>query len=128
MTRRAALAGALLAAGSAGAGEVTVEAVELVPGSGGWTARVTLRHADAGWDHYADAWRLAGEGGAVIGTRTLHHPHVDEQPFTRGLDGLRIPADARAVTVQGHDKVHGWGAPLSIDLTRDAGPGWRIRR
>ena len=71
---------------------------------------MTLRHADQGWDHYADAWRLVGEHGDVYGTRTLLHPHVDEQPFTRSLSGIVIPPGVTRVVIEAHDKLHGWAA------------------
>jgi hypothetical protein len=70
---------------------------------------VTVQHADTGWDHYADQWEVAAPDGTVLGTRVLYHPHVDEQPFTRGLSGVRIPAKVKQVTIRAHDKVHGWG-------------------
>jgi len=60
-----------------------------------WNVSVTLRHADTGWEHYADAWRVISKDGAVFGTRTLLHPHETEQPFTRSLSGVDIP---KAVT------------------------------
>ena len=69
----------------------------------------TVRHADAGWKHYADKWDVAAPDGTVLGTRVLYHPHVDEQPFTRSLSGVKIPASVSEVTVQAHDSVHGYG-------------------
>ena len=47
--------------------------------------------ADSGWDHYANRWEVLEPEGQVIATRTLLHPHVDEQPFTRSLSGIHIP-------------------------------------
>lgn len=73
-----------------------------------WYFTVTLKHADTGWDHYADAWRIVTEDGKVLGERTLYHPHVDEQPFTRGLGDVKIPAEIKKVYIEAHDKVHGW--------------------
>ncbi len=73
-----------------------------------WYFTVTLKHADTGWDHYADAWRVVTEDGKVLGERTLYHPHVDEQPFTRGLGDVKIPAEIKKVYIEAHDKVHGW--------------------
>lgn len=94
----------------ASAGEVEVLDARATPaGSGAWRFDVTLRHADEGWEHYADAWDVVAPDGTVLGTRTLHHPHVDEQPFTRSLSGVEIPAGITAVTIRGHDKVHGHG-------------------
>lgn len=74
-----------------------------------WRFDVTVRHADTGWEHYADAWRVVGPDGTIYGTRTLYHPHVDEQPFTRSLSGVKIPPGVGVVTVEARDKVHGWG-------------------
>lgn len=70
---------------------------------------VTVRHADEGWSHYADAWEVLAPDGRVLATRKLEHPHVDEQPFTRELRGVRIPADVATVRVRAHDSVHGYG-------------------
>lgn len=70
---------------------------------------VTLRHHDKGWGHYADRWEVITPAGKVIATRVLHHPHVDEQPFTRSLAGVRLPAGIESVRVRAHDSVHGYG-------------------
>ena len=84
-----------------------------------WSVSVTLQHADSGWDHYADAWRVVGGKDAVLGTRTLFHPHVNEQPFTRSLSPVKIPAGMTTVYIEAHDKVHGWSSQrLKIDLLK----------
>jgi len=70
---------------------------------------VTLRHADEGWDHYADLWEVTGPDDEVLGTRVLAHPHVREQPFTRSLAGVAIPESVRSVTIRARDSVHGRG-------------------
>jgi hypothetical protein len=70
---------------------------------------VTVRHTDEGWKHYADKWDLTAPDGTVLATRTLAHPHVDEQPFTRSLSGVKIPENIDRVTVRAHDLVHGYG-------------------
>lgn len=72
----------------------------------------TVRHADTGWDHYADRWEIADRDGNVLATRVLHHPHVEEQPFTRSLSGVAIAADISAVTIRAHDSVHGLGGTV----------------
>ena len=82
-----------------------------------WNVSVTLRHADTGWEHYADAWRVISKDGAVFGTRTLLHPHETEQPFTRSLSGVDIPKAVTVVFIEAHDKVHGWAKQrLRVDL------------
>ena len=101
------------------AGDVEIVDARARAGTAGWSFDVTLRHGDTGWDHYADAWRIVGPDGTVYGTRTLYHPHVEEQPFTRSLSGVVIPDDVASVEVEAHDKVHGWaGTRLKIDLSR----------
>lgn len=110
------------------AGKPVVEFVEFEQGASGWTANVTVRHGDTGWDHYADAWRIVDPDNKVIGTRTLYHPHESEQPFTRSLSGVAIPSSISAVEVQAHDKVHGWGAGVRVDLTQAEGAKFRVRR
>lgn len=84
-----------------------------------WTVSVTLLHADTGWDDYADGWRVESPGGDVLGTRTLLHPHVDEQPFTRSLAGITVPDGVPAVAIRARTLTGGWGdATLSIPLPR----------
>ena len=82
---------------------------------GRWNFDVAVRHADSGWNHYADKWDVVGPDGRVIATRTLLHPHEDEQPFTRSLSGVAIPDAVSVVTIRAHDSVHGYGG-RSIDV------------
>ena len=91
-------------------GEADVEHVT-VTATGERTFRfdVAVRHDDTGWDHYADKWEVLAPHGGILGTRTLLHPHVDEQPFTRSLPGIKVPEGVREVTVRAHDSVHGFG-------------------
>jgi hypothetical protein len=78
---------------------------------------VTVQHQDEGWDHYADKWDVVAPDGTVIGTRTLLHPHVDEQPFTRSLDGVKIPDTIQNVKICAHDSTHGYGGKeVIVDL------------
>lgn len=92
------------------AGEVTVvDAKARKVGGGTYRFDVTLRHADKGWKHYADNWEIIGPDGKLLGRRVLLHPHDQEQPFTRSLSRVSIPAGIKQVTVRGHDKVHGHG-------------------
>jgi hypothetical protein len=66
---------------------------------------------------YADAFRVTGEGGVVFGERVLLHDHADEQPFTRDLHGVSIPAGVRSVVVQARDSHHGYGGKsMRVDL------------
>ena len=72
-----------------------------------WDFDVTLKHADAGWDHYANEWQVINADNKILGTRTLYHPHVNEQPFTRSLSGVKIPQGTKSVRVIAKDTVHG---------------------
>ena len=60
---------------------------------------VTVEHADEGWNHYANAWRIYSMGGKLIGERILYHPHVEEQPFTRNLLGVSVPLEVKEVMI-----------------------------
>ena len=109
-----------LGAATAAAGEADVVSAEAQrEGGGTWRFSVTVRHADAGWDHYADAWEVLAPDGTVLGTRELLHPHVDEQPFTRSLGGVTVPEDVDTVTIRARDSVHGYGGRgVEVDLPR----------
>lgn len=102
------------------AGEADVVAVDLRSSGGGtYSFNVTVRHADSGWEHYADKWDVLAPDGQVLGTRVLYHPHVDEQPFTRSLSGVAIPQEIDMVTVRAHDLVHGYGGKeMSVEVPR----------
>lgn len=73
---------------------------------------VTVSHKDTGWKHYANKWDIVGEDGTILGTRILHHPHENEQPFTRSLSDVFIPADVKTVIVRAHDSVHKYGGKM----------------
>ena len=101
--------GLLLLPAQAMAGEADVIGVKVHGGSGVYSFDVTVKHADSGWDHYADKWDVVGPKGKILGTRVLFHPHENEQPFTRSLGGVKIPAGITSVTLRAHDKIHGYG-------------------
>ncbi len=113
------LAAAVFQAGTAVAEVPTIEGVRADALGGAWTFSVTLRHPDTGWDHYADGWEIRAPDGTRLGYRELVHPHVDEQPFTRSLSGVRIPAGIGYVLIRAHCKVDGWSTrPFRFDLER----------
>lgn len=102
------LAFVVLLINQAGAGEVKIVDVEAHQQQDGrYGFSVTLKHADNGWDHYADRWQVLGPAGQVLGERVLLHPHVNEQPFTRSLSSVSIPRQLSSVRVRAHDKLHG---------------------
>lgn len=91
------------------AGEADVLEVRAERTGDSWRFTVTVAHADAGWDHYADRWDVLAPDGSILGSRVLLHPHDSEQPFTRSLGGVAIPAGIDRVTIRAHDKIHGLG-------------------
>ena len=101
----------LLALSQAWAGLADVLRVEIRPSArpGHYQVDVTLRHADEGRRHYANRWEIIGPDGAILATRVLAHPHVHEQPFTRGLANVKIPYEFTWIKVRAHDLVHGYG-------------------
>ncbi|MDQ2090476.1 hypothetical protein [Marimonas arenosa] len=74
----------------------------------GWRIDVTLRHGDTGWEHYADGWEVLDAGGNRLGYRELMHPHVDEQPFTRGLVNVMLPDGIREIHIRARCSENGW--------------------
>ncbi len=102
------LVAALLFAWPAGADPAVVEDAFAKDEHGGWTISVTLRHADTGWEDYADAWRVELPDGKVLATRALTHPHVTEQPFTRSQTGIAIPEGVDAVEIRSRTTPDGW--------------------
>lgn len=108
----------VLAATSSFADPTTIEAVKAMKSGDTWRFDVTLSHPDTGWDHYADGWRVLAMDGSVLGTRVLHHPHVNEQPFTRSLGGVAIPVGESQVQIQARDNLDGWAGELvTLDLS-----------
>jgi len=100
----------LLFLGPAQCGEADVLKVTVKQASPGeYNFSVTIVHEDAGWDHYADKWDILDLDGNILGTRILHHPHDDEQPFTRSLSSVDVPHRITSVIVRAHDSVHGYG-------------------
>lgn len=114
------LLGVLVAPETAAAGEADVVGVKIIrEGTGTYRLDVTVRHGDEGWKHYANRWDVVAPDGTVLGTRVLAHPHENEQPFTRSLQGVRIPAGVGQVTVRANDLMHGTGgAEMRVEVPR----------
>jgi len=102
----------------ASAGEADVVKVEASKsGNDEYRFNVTVLHTDEGWEHYADKWDVLAPDGTVLGTRTLLHPHVGEQPFTRSLSGVKIPENIKTVSIRAHDSVHEYGGnTVTVEL------------
>lgn len=77
---------------------------------------VTVRHEDDGWEHYVDRWDVLDMKGNMLGSRTIMHPHDDEQPFTRSMT-LSVPMHVEKVRIRAHDTVHEYGgAEMEVEL------------
>lgn len=88
-----------------------------VESAGTYRFDVTVKSDETGWDKYADAWEVRAPDGTVLGTRILAHPHVDEQPFTRSLSGVVIPAEVTQVEVAARDLVEGFcGTAMTVPV------------
>jgi hypothetical protein len=111
----------------ASAGQVEIVMTQFTKKADTWHVGTTLRHDDTGWEHYADAWRVVDEKGNELGKRTLFHPHESEQPFTRYLSGVRVPAGTTIVFVEAHDKLHGWSKQrVKVDLSKAKGDRFKV--
>ena len=111
---------ALTTAFSAHAGEADVEAVTAKCNAVSCTFNVTVKHSDQGWNHYANKWDILTPEGKVIATRTLYHPHVNEQPFTRSLGNVTVPEKLTKVVVRAHDSVHKYGGKeITVEVVRE---------
>lgn len=70
-------------------------------------------------DRYADAFRVRSADGTVFGVRELDHDHATEQPFTRDLADVVIPAGVTGVVVEARDRANGWGGGTrTVELPR----------
>jgi hypothetical protein len=110
---------AMCISSSAFAGKADVVDVKVTRDGDTYSFDVTVKSDDTGWKKYADKWDVVAPDGAVLGTRVLAHPHEDEQPFTRSLAGVAIPAGVEVVVVRAHDKVEGYGGKvITVKLPR----------
>jgi len=88
-------------------------------GDGTWSFAVTIRSHDKGWKYYCDRFEVLAPDGRLLGARQLLHPHEDEQPFTRGLDGVQIPPGLPGVLIRAHHSARGYdGDVLKLQLPR----------
>lgn len=107
MLRSMMMIGLLLLSAGLAAGQVRIAAVSVECASS-CTFSVTLEHQDQGWNHYANQWDVVTLDGKLLKSRVLYHPHDDEQPFTRSLAGVSIPADIKQVKIRAKDTRHGY--------------------
>ncbi|MCB9138797.1 MAG: hypothetical protein H6642_10665 [Caldilineaceae bacterium] len=92
--------------------------VRAVQDDAAWRFDVTLAYPDTGWEDYADGWHVATPDGAVLESRRLLHPHENEQPFTRSLTDVKIPADVTEILIRSHDLRSGY-SPDTLTIPLD---------
>ena len=123
--------------GKRGGGDADVIFVKAVQSADhSWTFYVTISHPDKGWQDYADGWDVVTPDGTILKpdsssrfTRTLLHPHVNEQPFTRDQSGILIPQGVINVRVRAHDIVDGYGGQeIAVNLDANQGQGYEVKR
>ena len=101
----------MLVVATPNAGEADVTAVDVTRNPDGtYRFDVTVQHADEGWKHYANRWEVLTLDNRLLKTRTLHHPHVNEQPFTRSLSGVAVPEGQSRVKIRARDSKHGYSS------------------
>lgn len=88
-----------------------------------YTVHATVRHADNGWDNYANIFQVVpvdDSSQVSNGVRELLHPHDNEQPFTRSQRGVQAVGQIR---VEAADNVEGWGgSSIGLSLAEVAFP------
>ncbi|MBM3358792.1 MAG: hypothetical protein FJY54_13845 [Betaproteobacteria bacterium] len=84
---------------------------------GTFAFHVTIRSNDKGWDYYCDRFEVLTTDGKLLGVRELLHPHENEQPFTRELYGVKVPAGVKQVVIRARHKPRGYdGKTLTFAL------------
>jgi len=98
-------------------GPKVLDAQVEVQANGLYAFSVTIIHNEGGWGHYVDRWEIVGPDGAVLGTRTLYHPHEANVAFTRSLANVQTPIGVREVTIRANCSVDGYGdSELVVEL------------
>ena len=92
--------------------------VKLEPESNGrWTVSATISSPYDSPERYADGFRVTAADGSVLGERVLAHDHASEQPFTRSLSSVLIPAETESIVVEARDQISGYGgATVSLPV------------
>jgi len=119
--------GLLLMVNTVSAGQVEIISVKLTKQAPMWRVAITLRHADSGWDHYADGWRIVqSETNKVLGTKTLL-PHAKEQPFSSAMK-VNIPDNVKHIYVEARDNIHGWSKQrVNVNMQKSNGDRYTIQ-
>jgi len=96
---------------------------------GSWCFYTSVQHNDQSWAHYADGWEVLDLEGNQLDFRLLHHPHDNEQPFTRSKCNIQIPTEISKVVVRAKCNKHGFGGkPIVVNLNVSKGEGFLVNR
>ena len=85
-----------------------VNSVQVTGEPNAYQFSVGIMSPDKGCEQYADWWEVLSENGTLIYRRILAHSHVDEQPFVRSGQPVRIQAND-VVYIRGHMHPGGYG-------------------
>ncbi len=85
------------------AGDVLIKDIKTIKQGDNYTINVTIQHDDTGWNHYANKWEVLDEKGNILASRVLAHPHINEQPFTRGISNVKIDKKITIITIKAYD-------------------------
>ena len=104
------------AASGSEADVVSARAIRAANGS--FNFEVTIRSQDRGWDHYADRFQSSPRTARSSACANSLIPDVDEQPFTRELNGSRF-STLDTVVIRAHHHPRGYdGATVQLELPR----------
>jgi hypothetical protein len=96
-----------------------VDAVATADGDDTYRFDVTISSPYDSPERYADAWRAISPDGTELGVRELTHDHADEQPFTRSLTDVTVPAELDTVEIEARDLIGGWtGETYEVTIDR----------
>lgn len=75
-------------------------------------------------EHYCNLVEIRSEDGTVLGSRELQTAHPDEQPFSRRIGEIVLPAGTDTITAIASDSKYGFcGRSLSLKISGNAPAG-----
>ena len=86
--------------------------------AGDYSLSVTVASPDIGCSPYVDWWEVISEEGELLTRRVLLHAHVDEQPFTRSMGGLKVQPGEQ-VMIRAHMNDAGYGSTVMRGTVAD---------